>query len=70
MIDISVSIEFNPNKIEKEIIKKMSNNIKKQLRNAGISGIKVSITKSHGNLQVNIDGPDEQLKKAKQFLDL
>jgi len=70
MIDISVTSNFSRDSFEKEIINDISCDIKQKLQRAGVAGIKVTISGSIDELNLNLNGSDDQLEKAKKALDL
>jgi hypothetical protein len=68
MFDVTISSNFDD--FEKEIVKDLADEIKNDLRRAGVSEVKVTISGSLDNLQLNLDGPDDQIEKATRALDL
>lgn len=67
---IDVKVDFRPDDLEKMVVEAMKKDIKKQLRSAGVRDVTVKFTRERGEMSFTLSGPDDQIEKASQALDL
>ncbi len=68
---ITFRTDFNPDGFEQSIIEPLKHSIRSKLTAAGLATLTVNIKKDpHGGLSLHLEGPDEDLVKAKQVLNV
>ena len=62
---ITFETSFNPDDLEKQILKSIQDQIKDKLRRGGVRNVKIKFDRKHN---LSIEGPDEEIAKAKKIL--
>lgn len=68
---VSISFDFSPDEFEREIIRELEQQVRRELTFPGASSLRVKIIKdSSGELQLSVVGEDALVEEARKRLGL
>lgn len=63
---ITIKFNFNPDDLEKAIFSQLAEHLKKEFKKGGVKDVTVKIDR---NKKISLEGPEEEMEKAKSIME-